>query len=175
MPPGGQSQHQSETPSRSRSGTSWTAPLSCNPQAALTFGQFFGSNFHTKRAVHLIPIRYNLRSLTERGVTAGMTAFSVALVAMVLLLLSGFVAGAAHTMAAAANGNNWIVLEKAVSNESGGMTHEMYGIVRALPELQNDAAGGPSSPESLYWVSIQLPMPPSRPMPPYAVLPRWLS
>ena len=109
----------------------------------MTFGQFFGSNFQTEGAVHLIPIRYNLRSLTERGATAGMTAFSVALVAMVLLLLSGFVAGAAHTMAAAANGNNWIVLQKAVTNESGGMTHEMYGIVHALPELQNDAAGRP--------------------------------
>src|SRR5262249_20962006 len=50
-------------------------------------------------------------------------------------------AGAAHTMAAAATGNNWIVLEKAVTTESGGMTHEMYGIVQALPQLQNDAAG----------------------------------
>jgi hypothetical protein len=49
-----------------------------------------------------------------------MTAFSVALVAMVLLLLSGFVAGAAHTVAAAVNGNNWIVLEKAVTSEGGG-------------------------------------------------------
>ena len=62
---------------------------------------------------------------------------------MVLLRLSGFVAGAAHTMAAAANGNNWIVLEKTVTNESGGMTHEMYEVVRALPEIQNDAAARP--------------------------------
>ncbi|MBV8136338.1 MAG: ABC transporter permease [Deltaproteobacteria bacterium] len=120
-----------------------TGHPSRQPQAALTFGQFFGSNFHIRGAEHLIPIRYNLRSLTERAANAGMTAFSVALVAMVLLLLSGFVAGAAHTMAAAANGNNWIVLEKAVTNESGGMTHEMYEIVRALPEIQNDTAGRP--------------------------------
>jgi putative ABC transport system permease protein len=72
-----------------------------------------------------------------------MTALSVALVAMILLLLSGFVAGAAHTMTAAANGDNWIVVEKALTNESGGMSHEMYEVIRTLPEIQTDAVGKP--------------------------------
>lgn len=90
----------------------------------------------------MIPVRYNLRSLTERRTTSLMTALGVALVVMLLLILLGFIAGLRRTVILARTRGNWIVLSRGVSNEPGSyITRQEYEVVRARPEIEL-AAGG---------------------------------
>jgi hypothetical protein len=46
----------------------------------------------------VIPIRYNLRSLLERRTTTLMTVLGIALVAMIFVILFGFIGGIRRTM-----------------------------------------------------------------------------
>ena len=72
-----------------------------------------------------------------------MTATSVALVVMVLTILLGFVRGMRSTMTDAAEAANWMLLERGVTVESGGISHENYEVIRTRPEFATDAAGEP--------------------------------
>jgi len=82
--------------------------------------------------------------------SSAMTATSVALVVMVLTILLGFVHGMRRTMTDASDRNNWMVLERGVLVETGGIDHENYQILRARSEIASDRSGSPLiSPEIL--------------------------
>lgn len=51
----------------------------------------------------MIPVRYNVRSLLERRATSVMTTLGVAMVAMIFVILFGFVGGLKSTLLRAGN------------------------------------------------------------------------
>lgn len=82
-----------------------------------------------------------------------MTAFSVALVVMVLTILLGFVDGMRRTMTVAADRSNFMVLERGVTVETGYINHEAVQVLRTRPEIATDSSGKPlMSPELLVGV-----------------------
>jgi putative ABC transport system permease protein len=96
----------------------------------------------------LIPIRYSARNLSQRFTASLMTGMSVALVVMVLTILLGFVNGMRRTLTSAVDANNFIVLQRGVSVEAGGMGHATLDILRTRPEIAADQEGRPLfSPE----------------------------
>jgi putative ABC transport system permease protein len=104
----------------------------------------------------MIPIRYNLRSLLERRATSAMTTLGVAMVAMIFVILFGFVGGLKSTLLKAGNNRNWIVLERgALSENSSGIAREQSDVVRVLPEIALTADGQPLiSPEVIVGVNV---------------------
>jgi hypothetical protein len=97
----------------------------------------------------MIPLRYNLRSLLVRRMTAAMTALCVALVVMILFILFGLIAGLRYAAAEAADDGTWIVVSHAATSEPASyITHEQYEIVKSRTEIESDAAGNAlASPE----------------------------
>ena len=97
----------------------------------------------------MIPLRYNLRSLMVRRTTSLMTMMGVALVAMVLLILSGFIAGLRRTVLSAGSHGVWIVLSRGVTSEPGSyITREQFNIIKDRAEIARDASKAPLiSPE----------------------------
>jgi putative ABC transport system permease protein len=91
----------------------------------------------------VIPLRYSVRSLGQRMTSSAMTAMSVALVVMVLTILLGFIHGMRRTMTVAAAAGNFMVLERGVNVESGGISHETFQILKTRPEIATDKAGNP--------------------------------
>jgi len=71
----------------------------------------------------MIPIRYNLRSLLERRATSAMTTLGVAMVAMIFVILFGFVGGLKSTLLSAGDNHNWIVLERGALSEWYWLQH----------------------------------------------------
>jgi len=103
-----------------------------------------------KGAGTLIPIRYNLRSLMVRRTTSLMTAMGVALVVMILVILSGLIAGLRTSVLGAGNRGNWVVLARGITSEPGSfITHEQYEIIRTRPEIVSEGDTTLISPESV--------------------------
>jgi hypothetical protein len=104
----------------------------------------------------VIPIRYNVRSLLERRATFVMTTLGVAMVAMIFVILFGFVGGLKSTLLRAGNDNNWIVLERgALSENSSGIPREQSEVVRVLPEIALTPDGKSLiSPELIVGVNV---------------------
>jgi len=107
----------------------------------------------------MIPLRYNIRSLLVRRTTSLMTAMGVALVVMILLMLSGFIAGLRQTFASAGAGGNFIVLARGVTSESGSyISREQFEVIRSRPEIVTDPKGEAMlSPEFLTGFMIEGP------------------
>jgi putative ABC transport system permease protein len=112
----------------------------------------------------VIPIRYNLRSLMVRRVTAAMTASVVALVVMLLFILSGFVAGLRATVMQNALPDNWIVLSRGTTDEGGSfITHEQYEIIKSRPQIATTPDGRAlMSPEMITGFNADPDAPPSQ-------------
>lgn len=91
----------------------------------------------------MIPIRYSVRSLGQRMTSSAMTAMSVALVVMVLTILLGFIHGMRRTMTDAKAPGNFMVLERGVNIEAGGISHENFQILKTRPEIAADTTGNP--------------------------------
>ena len=104
----------------------------------------------------MIPIRYNVRSLLERRATFVMTTLGVAMVAMIFVILFGFVGGLKSTLLRAGNNNNWIVLGRgALSENSSGIPREQSEVVRVLPEIALTPDGKSLiSPELIVGVNV---------------------
>src|SRR5882757_2882445 len=104
----------------------------------------------------MIPIRYNLRSLLERRATSAMTTLGVAMVAMIFVILFGFVGGLKSSLLKAGNNRNWIVLERgALSENSSGIAREQSDVVRVLPQIALSPDRKPLiSPEALTGVNV---------------------
>ncbi len=98
----------------------------------------------------MIPIRYNLRSLMVRRTTSLMTAMGVALVVMILVILSGLIAGLRGTVMGAAERGNWIVLARGITSEPGSfISYEQYELIRSRPEIESAGNVTLVSPEAV--------------------------
>src|SRR5260370_4140076 len=104
----------------------------------------------------MIPLRYNVRSLLERRATSAMTTLGVAMVAMIFVILFGFVGGLKSTLLSAGNYRNWIGIEGgALSENSSGIAREQSDVVRVLPEIALTPDGKPLiSPEVIVGVNV---------------------
>ncbi|MHB8384696.1 MAG: ABC transporter permease, partial [Candidatus Binataceae bacterium] len=104
----------------------------------------------------MIPIRYNFRSLVQRRATSIMTVLGVALVAMIFVLVFGFIAGLKHALTNAGQERNWIVMERGATNENQSFVpHASTEILNALPEIESGRGNHPMlSRESIAGVNI---------------------
>ncbi|HVN27760.1 MAG TPA: ABC transporter permease [Candidatus Binataceae bacterium] len=104
----------------------------------------------------MVPVRYNLRSLMERRATSIMTVLGLGMVAMIFVILFGFIGGLRSTMLNAGADRNWVLLRKGAPNETASfIAHEGIEIVRVRPEIALDKSGAPLlSPEVFAGVNI---------------------
>jgi hypothetical protein len=104
----------------------------------------------------LIPVRYNLRSLLERRATSLMTVLGLGMVAMIFVILFGFIGGLKSTMMNAGAERNFVLLSRGAPDETASfIPHAMIDIVRVLPEVATDDDGHPLvSPEVFVGVNI---------------------
>jgi putative ABC transport system permease protein len=104
----------------------------------------------------MIPLRYNFRSLLERRATTLMTVLGLGMVAMIFVILFGFIGGLKNTMLNASAGRNWVLLSKGAPSEPGSyIPHEQVEILRVRPEIALDDDGQPLfSPEIFAGVNI---------------------
>jgi len=104
----------------------------------------------------VIPIRYNFRSLLERRTTSLITVLGIALVAMIFVILFGFIGGIRRTMLNTGGAQDWIVLNRGALDETFSyIAHDKVNIVRVRPEIVADTAGGPLiSPEIFAGVDV---------------------
>jgi putative ABC transport system permease protein len=90
----------------------------------------------------VIPLKYNLRSLMVRRVTAASTALVISLVTMLLFILSGFIGGLRTTVLSTAADNDWIILSRSTTSEPDSfITREQYEILRTRPQIVRDSNG----------------------------------
>lgn len=85
-----------------------------------------------------------------------MTILGIGMVAMIFVILFGFVGGLKDTLLSAGNNRNWIILSRgALSENSSGIPPEQLEIVRALPEIAQTADANPLiSPEVIVGVNV---------------------
>ncbi len=104
----------------------------------------------------MVPVRYNIRSLFERRATSLMTMLGLGMVAMIFVILFGFIGGLKSTMLNASAERNWVVTSKGAPNETGSyIPHDTLEIVRVRPEIAIDENGQPLlSPEVFAGVNI---------------------
>jgi len=104
----------------------------------------------------MISLGYNLRSVLERRATSLMTVLGVGLVAMMFVLLFGFIGGLKQTLLNSGGGvGNWIVMSRGVtSEEMSHITYEQVEIIRTLPEVMSDGGVPLVSPEITTSVNI---------------------
>src|ERR1700736_2071071 len=75
---------------------------------------------------------------------------SVALVALVLTILLGFVDGMRRTVMLAAEHGHYIVLQRGLTVEAGYIDHQTLQVLETRPEIATDKQGNPlMSPEFL--------------------------
>ena len=92
----------------------------------------------------MIPIRYNLRSLLERRTTSLMTVLGIALVAMIFVILFGFIGGIRRTVLNTGGSQDWIVLNRGALDETFSyIPHDKVNIVRVRPEIVTDMTAQP--------------------------------
>src|SRR5271168_1267064 len=106
----------------------------------------------------MIPIRYNVRSVLERRATSLMTMLGVGMVAMIFVILFGFIGGLQRTLLNAGGERNWILLNRGAPQENSSVIGRgQFEILRVRPELAADDDGAPLiSPEVLVGVNISL-------------------
>ncbi len=104
----------------------------------------------------MVPIRYNFRSVLERRGTSLMTMLGVALVSMIFVIVSGFIAGLNQSLHNAGQDRNWMVLARGVTSENESyVPHEATAILIARPEIALDGDHHPLlSRETIAGVNI---------------------
>ena len=104
----------------------------------------------------MIPVRYNLRSIFERRGTSVMTMLGLGMVAMIFVILLGFIGGLRSTMLNTSADRNWVLLSNGAPSETGSfIPHDSIAIVRVRPEVAQDKDGQPLvSPEIFAGVNI---------------------
>jgi len=104
----------------------------------------------------MVPVRYNLRSLLERRATSLMTMLGLGMVAMIFVILFGFIGGLKSTMLNAGAERNWVLLSKGAPNETASfIPRASIDIIRVRPEIVLDQTGRPLvSPEIFAGVNI---------------------
>src|SRR5215469_14128475 len=104
----------------------------------------------------MIPIRYNIRSLLERRATSAMTMVGVALVAMIFVILFGFIAGLRSSVLKAAGDRNYIIVSRGAPQENASrVPRDQLEIIRVNPDIAQTADGKPLvSPETIAGVNV---------------------
>src|SRR5882672_8902301 len=104
----------------------------------------------------MVPVRYNLRSLLERRTTSLMTVLGLGMVAMIFVILFGFIAGLKRTMVNAGGGANWVLLSRGATDEAASfIPHNIIELVRVRPEIATVETRQPLvSPEIFAGVNI---------------------
>lgn len=78
----------------------------------------------------------------ERRTTSLMTVLGIALVAMIFVILFGFISGIRRTMLNTAGAQDWIVLNRGALDETiSYIPHDKVNIVRVRPEIVTDTSG----------------------------------
>lgn len=92
----------------------------------------------------MVPIRYNIRSLTVRKRTSAAAVFGIALVVFVTASSMMLSEGVQRTMARSGHADNAIVLRKGSDAElNSGIEEPQVGLVLAVPGVKKDAQNNP--------------------------------
>ena len=104
-----------------------------------------------------IPIKYNLRSLLQRRLSALMTVFSIALVVFIFVSVMALANGLETALVSSGDALNILVLRRGSGTElSSSVSNQALQVIKFLPGVQSNAAGDPqASPE--VFVIINLP------------------
>ena len=104
----------------------------------------------------MIPIRYNIRSLMERRATSLMTVLGVGMVAMIIVILFGFIGGLQSSLLNAAGDRNYIIVSKGAPQENASrVPRDQLDILRVSPEIAQSGDGAPLiSPEAIAGVNV---------------------
>jgi ABC-type lipoprotein release transport system permease subunit len=90
-----------------------------------------------------IPLKYNLRNVVVRWITAGMTAVGIAAVITIFVMLFAMGIGMEKTLVETGNPLNMIVLRKGATETTSGMDREKVADIAALDGIAKDAQGEP--------------------------------
>jgi len=103
-----------------------------------------------------LPLVYNLRNLTQRRASNLMAALGIALVVMVMIWTLALAQGFRSTLVATGRADRALLMRGGATSEiSSFVSREATGIVRAMPEVEKDAAGNPlASPEIVVIISL---------------------
>ena len=85
-----------------------------------------------------------------------MTVLGIVLVAMILIILFGFVGGLRRTLLSAGTDNNWVILSRGAPDETASfISHDTIDVLRVLPEIAGDDDRQPlMSPEVFAGVNV---------------------
>src|SRR5437660_10903672 len=103
-----------------------------------------------------IPIKYNLRNLTVRKVSTGMTVLVVGLVVTVFLFVLALWQGVERTLSVTASTRNVLAMRVGSQAEMQSVvTRDAYEMIRTLPGIERTAKGEPMvSPELIVLINI---------------------
>jgi putative ABC transport system permease protein len=88
-----------------------------------------------------IPLKYNLRNVRVRWITAGMTAIGIAFVIMIFVMLFAMGIGMEKTLVETGDPLNMIVLRKGATETTSGMDREKVAEIAGLDGIAKDAQG----------------------------------
>ncbi len=103
-----------------------------------------------------IPLKYNLRNLSVRKVSTGMTVFVIALVVMVFLLVMSLAEGIKKTLTKNVSDRDVIVMRTGAQSELQSFVNpEQFETLRTLPGIERDARGeAMASPELVVLINV---------------------
>lgn len=104
-----------------------------------------------------IPLKYNVRNLTNRKVSTGMTVLVICLVVMVFLFVLALWQGVNRTLSVNASTRNILTMRVGSQAEMQSVvTRDSYDMIRALPGIEKNARGEPLvSPELLTLINTK--------------------
>jgi putative ABC transport system permease protein len=104
----------------------------------------------------MIPMRYNIRSLLERRATSVMTMLGVGLVAMIFVILFGFIGGLRSSELNAAGERNYIVVSRGAPQENESrVPRDQLELIRVNPDIAQSTDGTPLvSSETIAGVNV---------------------
>lgn len=88
-----------------------------------------------------IPLKYNLRSIVNRWISAGMTVLGVALVTIIFVVIFAMGIGMERTLVGTGHPRNLIVLRQGATETTSGVTRQQASDIAALEGIEKDAAG----------------------------------
>jgi putative ABC transport system permease protein len=103
-----------------------------------------------------IPLKYNIRNLSVRKVSTGMTVFVIALVVMVFLLVMSLAEGIKKTLTMSVTDRDVIVMRTGAQSELQSFVNpDQFETLRTLPGIEHDPHGEAiASPELVVLINI---------------------
>jgi len=98
----------------------------------------------------VIPVRYNLRSVFERRAVSILTILGIGLVAVIFVILAGFIGGLQSTVIGASDNRNWIVLDRGAPDEDASViVREELNVIESRPEIATGQGRAPLVSEEI--------------------------